>query len=172
MDDQAIRLVIRDYDYLAPLYGGDVVPDGLNLIIDRKTPMAQAYGDPSVEASELSLSRFLIGLSNHDRPFVGIPFFPMRAFRHRCFFVRRDRTFPGLKQLEGMRVGTNGWPDTGNTWTRAALREQGILIERIRWWVGRVDEDYPESPQGALPPFARVAPRMLREMQSDHSSVS
>jgi 4,5-dihydroxyphthalate decarboxylase len=166
MERPALRLVMRDYDYLAAIYGGDVVPDGLALTLDRKTPIADAATDPDIPACELSFSRFLIGLSQGDRSFVGIPFFPTRAFRHRCFFMRRGSDLRVLGDLEGRRVGTNSWPDTGNTWTRAALREAGVRIERIRWWVGPLDEQYPVRPQSGLPPYVQEVPpnRFLRDM--------
>lgn len=166
MDVSAIRLVMRDYDYLALLYGGDVASNGLQLTIDRKTSIVQAFTDPSIIASELSFSRFLIGRSKGDHDFVGIPFFPTRAFRHRCFFVRRDSALSDLKALEGKRIGTNSWPDTGNTWTRAVLRDQGVRIDRIRWWVGPLDETYPRRAQSDLPAHVQEAPadHLLRDM--------
>lgn len=169
MSNPAVTLIMRDYDYLAPLYGGDVVPPDLNLTIDRKTPITQAFSDPSIVASELSFSRFLIALSQGDRTFVGIPFFPTRGFRHRCFFIRRGGAISALKDLEGKRVGTNSWPDTGNTWTRAVLRDQGVRIDRIHWWVGPLDESYPVRPQSGLPAYVQEAPkgRMLRNMLVD-----
>lgn len=161
-----LTLVMRDYDYLAMLYGGDLIPDDLQLTIDRKTRITQSFADPSIVASELSFSRFLIALSGGDRSFVGIPFFPTRAFRHRCFFVQRDSGLRDLTQLEGKRVGTNSWPDTGNTWTRAALREAGVRIDRMHWWVGPLDESYLASPQRGLPAHVHEAPpgRLLRDM--------
>jgi 4,5-dihydroxyphthalate decarboxylase len=166
MERPALTLVMRDYDYLAAIYSGDVVPDGLALALDRKTPITQAATDPDIPACELSFSRFLIGLSQGDRSFVSVPFFPTRAFRHRCFFVRRGSDLRVLGDLEGRRVGTNSWPDTGNTWTRAALREAGVRIDRIRWWVGPLDEQYPVRPQSGLPPYVQEAPpgRFLRDM--------
>lgn len=166
MENPAITLIMRDYDYLAPLYGGDVVPDGIHLTLDRRTPITQAYADASIVASELSFSRFLIGLSRGERGFVGIPFFPTRAFRHRCFYAGRSSRISSLKQLEGKRVGTNSWPDTGNTWTRAVLRDRGVAIDRIAWTVGTLDENYARKPQSGLPSGVKEAPmdRMLRDM--------
>jgi 4,5-dihydroxyphthalate decarboxylase len=169
MVNPAITLIMRDYDYLAPLFSGDVVADGVHLTLDRKTPITQAHTDASIVASELSFSRFLIGLSKGERGLVGIPFFPTRGFRHRCFFIRRDSGLSDLRELEGKRVGTNSWPDTGNTWTRAILRDQGVRIDLIAWWVGTIDEHYSTRPQSGLPSFVREAPsdRMLRDMLLD-----
>jgi 4,5-dihydroxyphthalate decarboxylase len=94
----------------------------------------------------------------------------MRGFRHRCFFVLRDSGLQSLKDLAGRRVGTNGWPDSGNTWSRAALREQGVRIDEIKWWVGPTDDPAYDSlghrPQLTLPSNVRYAApgQTLQEM--------
>jgi 4,5-dihydroxyphthalate decarboxylase len=169
MNLPTVTLAMRDWEFLARLYGGEVIPEGAQIRLDRKTPMAQAHGDPSIDAAELSLSRFLIALSNGDRSFVGIPFFTIRGFRHRSFFVQRDSGLTDLRQLEGKRIGTNSWPDTGNTWSRAALRDAGVRLDNIRWSVGRVDEQYASIPQTDLPPYVQEAPtgRFLRDTLLD-----
>jgi len=140
MNTPKIRLVMKDYDYLAPLACGDIVADGIDLDLDRKTSMAVVPGDSSIPVGELSFSGFLIRMSQGNRDFVGIPIFTTWAFRHRTFFVRRDSGIRSLTDLVGKRIGTNGWGDTGNTWARAALREQGINISSIDWWVGPVED--------------------------------
>lgn len=140
MDDVRMTLVMKDYDYVAPLACGDVVADGIALRLDRRTPMARVLADPGIEAGELSLSHYLIRTAAGDRTFVGVPVFAYRAFRHRCFFVRRGSTLETLPDLEGRRVGTNSYPDTGNTWSRAALREAGVRLERIDWTYGPIDD--------------------------------
>src|SRR5687768_16135573 len=119
-----VTLVIKDYDHLAPLSAGDVVAEDLDLRLDRDTPGAldRTLDDPSVHVGELSFARHLARLSQDDHSFVGIPIFPTRAFRQRCFFVRRDSDLCALKDLAGKRIGTNEWPATGNTWSRALLR--------------------------------------------------
>jgi len=55
---------------------------------------------------------------------------------------------------------------TGNTWARAALREQGVDITGIRWTVGTVDGPSPGSIKDPLPAHVRPAPaeRSLREL--------
>lgn len=135
-----IRIVVRDYDHVGPLAKGDVRPEGINLTIDRQSAIALFLEDEFFQAGEMSFSKYLIGLSKGDRSIVGLPVFAMRAFRHRCFFVRRDSGLRAFRDLEGKRVGTNGWPDTGNTWSRAAMRAEGVSIDRIAWWVGPIDE--------------------------------
>jgi 4,5-dihydroxyphthalate decarboxylase len=167
----SVRLLMRDYDYLAPLGCGDVLPDGLELTLERDTPGAldRTLADPSVQAGELSFSRHIQRLAAGDRGFVGVPFFAYRAFRQRCFFVRQDSGLGAFADLRGKRIGTNEWPASGNTWSRAILREAGVRIDEIRWWVGSVDGGPSGRPQRSLPPWVRPAPAgwALRDMLLD-----
>ncbi len=168
MSRQRLTLLTKDYDYLGPLAAGDVTPGGIDLAFVRSTETAlnRTLTDSSVDAGELSFSRHIIRIAEGDRSFVGIPFFVVRAFRHRCFFVRRGSNLRTLADLRGRRIGTNEWPATGNTWSRAALREQCVSIQDIEWTVGPVDGAPSTRPQGALPRNVHPVPagRTLREM--------
>ena len=154
-----LKLVTKDYDHVAPLACGDVVPEGIDLTLVRDSPNAldRTLSDASIDAGELSLSRHMSRLARGDFSFVGIPVFPSRSFRHRCFFVRRDGDLHSFEQLEGKRIGCNEWPATGNTWSRAILRHHGVRIEGIHWWVGSVDGAPSSRPQGNLPSFVQAA---------------
>jgi 4,5-dihydroxyphthalate decarboxylase len=154
-----IRLVTNDFDFLAPLALGEVAVEGVDLRFERTAEaLDRTLADGSVDAGELSFARHLARLASGDRSFVGLPVFPHRAFRHRCFFVRRGSGLRALADLAGRRVGTNEWPATGNTWSRAALREQGVAIDGLRWWVGSVDGAPSTRPQGTLPSYVQSCP--------------
>jgi 4,5-dihydroxyphthalate decarboxylase len=153
-----LKLVTKDYDFFAPLACGDVVVEGIDLKFERDTANAldRTLADRSIDAGELSLSRQLARLASGDLSFVGIPVFPQRVFRHRCFFVRRDSGLNSFEQLAGKRIGCNEWPASGNTWSRAILRNHGVKIEGISWLVGSIDGKPSSRPQGDLPPHVRA----------------
>ena len=115
--------------------------------------------DTAIHGGEVSFSRYVQRLAAGDRSLVGLPIFIMREFRHRCFFVRRDSGLTEVAQLVGRRVATDAWPASGNTWSRAILRERGIPLERIRWLVGPVDPADPSPSAGGLPAGVEDAPR-------------
>lgn len=169
MNRVPLTLVIKDYDQLAPLLNGDVEAEGLDLRVDRDTAGAldRTLEDPTIQVGEMSFSRHLIRLAGDDRSLVGIPLFTARGFSQRCFYARRDSGLTRLDQLAGKRAGTNEWPATGNTWSRAALRDQGVRIEGMQWLVGPVnDASAPLRPQGPLPSHVQLAPpgRSLLDM--------
>lgn len=165
----SLRYIGKDYDYLAPLACGDVAAEGLDLRLERSgdtmaggSAQVRFLATPEIESGEYSFSLYLIGLSNGDRSFVGLPFFAARGFRHRCLYVHRDSGLRRAKDLEGKRVGLNAWKTTGNTWTRAALREEGADLSRISWVVGPMDASGRDAahnkPQVDLPDSVRPAP--------------
>ena len=153
-----LNLVTKDYDFYAPLACGDVVAEGIHLQYERDTANAldRTLADPSIDVGELSLSRQIARLAAGDLSFVGIPVFPQRVFRHRCFFVRRDSGLDSFEQLAGKRIGCNEWPASGNTWSRAILRHHGVKIEGISWLVGSIDGKPSNRPQGNLPPHVKA----------------
>ena len=151
----SLTLAMRDEDYLASLACGDVAPERLNLTLRRDTARALYWvDDPSVHAGELSLSKHIQRLASGDLTIVALPFFAERAFCQRSFFVRRDSGLRDFRDLAGKRVGTNDWHATGNTWSRAVLRDAGVKIDEMRWWVGSLD-GAPSRGRGTLPPHAQ-----------------
>lgn len=157
----AIRMVAYNWDHFQPLACGDVTPEGIDLTLDRKTSIGAFPADTTIDMSETSLSLYLIGLARGERDLVGLPVFPMRSFRHRCFLVRRDSPLEDFPDLVGKRIGTDAWPNTGNTWSRAAIRERNIDITRMTWVVGPV-EDLNTTQNNRLavayPPYVEEAP--------------
>lgn len=170
MDSLTITVATNNYDYLAPLACGDITVDGMTLRLDRFSPLTPARDDLAVHACEQSLSQYLLFTAAGDRRFVGIPVFLMRTFRHRSFYVRHDSDIHNFTALVGRHVGTNGWPDTGNTWSRAAVRASGVRIEDITWHLGPVDNPTYDSishrPNVVLPPNISAVPPgyTLRQM--------
>jgi 4,5-dihydroxyphthalate decarboxylase len=138
MTKPSISVVLQPHDFLEPLRTGDVKAEGIDLQIvvgDLRAAMV----DESITASELSFARHVRRISEGDHTWVAMPAFVRRGFSHRSWYVRRGSPVKMFRDLSGKRVGTNEWPATGNTWTRAAAREQGVDLGSIHWVVGSVD---------------------------------
>lgn len=152
MANTPVRMVSYNWDHLQPLAAGDVRPEGIDLAMERGR-LARLAAEPDVDLAETSLSHYLIGLSRGERGAVGLPVFLMRSFRHRCFLVRRDSPLRDFPDLVGKRIGTDGWANTGNTWSRAALRERGIDIAGITWLVGPPEAHSPVFRPASAPVY-------------------
>jgi 4,5-dihydroxyphthalate decarboxylase len=164
MPTPAITLTTRDYDFVAPLATGDVTVDGVDLTLLRTFEALSRVADPAVHGGEASFSRYVQRLAAGDRALVGLPIFVMREFRHRNFYVRRDSRLRSIADLAGRRVAMDAWPNSGNTWSRALMREAGVPLDRVRWVVGRVHAGDAPPPADPLPPGVELAPRPLRDL--------
>jgi 4,5-dihydroxyphthalate decarboxylase len=155
-----VTIAVRDYDYVAPLALGDVEAEGLDLTLVRAFDALERFRTNSaIQGGEVSFSQYLHRIAAEDHSLVGLPIFIMREFRHRCFFVRGESGLTDVAQLAGRRVATDAWRASGNTWSRAILREGGVPWESVRWLVGPVDPGDPARPTDALPAGVEAAPR-------------
>lgn len=137
MSGPVLRLALRDWDHLVPLVAGLVETPGLTLRIDsRETATPDVLAEPGLDGGETSFSRYVQARAAGDDRLVALPAFVMRGFRHRCVLVRSDSPRTALAELAGARVGLTGWPDSGNTWTRALLRAEGVGTAGAEWLIG------------------------------------
>ncbi|MFQ0812370.1 nitrate ABC transporter substrate-binding protein [Brucella anthropi] len=139
-----LRLAVRDWDYLTPIALGDVHSPELHIVMNRVGTLVSDPGrDDTHDAFEMSFSRYASMRFDRDNSIVGIPNFIMRGFRHRCVITRRDSPIRTFSDLKGKRIGVTGWRDSGNTWTRAALRREGVGVDDAYWYAGRLTDAHP-----------------------------
>lgn len=140
----SITIATRDWDYLTPLVLGDVACNRLSVKVDRVATLIADLGtDPNYDAAEVSFSRYVSAMALGVDTVVGLPCFIMRGFRHRCIITVEDSPLEQLSDLAGKRIGVTGWRDSGNTWTRGALRREGVGIEDAYWFAGRLTSEHP-----------------------------
>lgn len=139
-----LRLALRDWDYMTPLVLGDVSSRRLDIEVDRVgTLVSNIAKDDAHDAAEMSFSRYAQLRHDGDDSVVGMPNFIMRGFRHRCIITTKGSPIRKLSDLAGKKIGVTGWRDSGNTWTRAACRREGVGVEDAMWYAGRLTEAHP-----------------------------
>jgi len=155
-----LRLGLRFWDHLTPLALGEIQPHGFELELSRLATTPDVATSNDYDGGETSFARYVLGIARGDRRLVGLPAFVMRGFRHRCIVVRRESPLHHPAHLSNMRVGLTGWPDSGNTWTRAVLRHAGVDLTSIQWTVGPAfaAEVAHDAAGLQLPANVRVAP--------------
>lgn len=139
-----LRIALRDWDYMTPLVLGDVSSSRLEIKVDRVGTLVSSLADDEAhDAAEMSFSRYSQMRHDGDARVVGIPNFIMRGFRHRCIITAKGSPIRKLSDLGGKNIGVTGWRDSGNIWTRAALRREGVGVEDAMWYAGRLTEAHP-----------------------------
>src|ERR1700694_4438639 len=122
-----LSIAVGDYDRMRPLMDGFVQIDGVDPIFLRLTPediFFRAMRHAEFDVCELSLSSFSVRTARGDCPYVGVPVFPSRAFRHTSIYIRIDRGIESPADLKGRRVGVPEYQVTANVWARAVLEDE------------------------------------------------
>ncbi len=155
-----LSLAIGDYDRIRPLVDGTVRIDGVDpvfSILDPEEIFFRAFKHAEFDICELSLSSFSVKTANGDCPYVGIPVFPSRAFRHTSIYIRTDRGIAKPEDLRGRRVGVPEYQLTANVWVRMILEEFGIGAADVTWVRGGYeDPEREEKIALKLPPDVRL----------------
>ena len=142
MSKLALSVAIGDYDRNRPLIDGAVRIDGVDPVFMTLYPeeiFFRALRTYDFDICELSLSSFTVKTAAGDNPYVGIPCFVSRAFRHTSIYVRTDRTREP-KDLKGRKVGVPEYQLTANVWARAILQDDyAIAPADIRWVRGAIE---------------------------------
>ena len=131
-----LSLAIGDYDRIRPLVDGNVRIDGVDpafSILDPEEIFFRAFKYADFDICELSLSSYTVKTANGDCPYIGVPVFPSRAFRHTSVYVRTDRGITKPEDLRGRRVGVPEYQLTANVWVRVILEEFGVRPSDITW---------------------------------------
>jgi 4,5-dihydroxyphthalate decarboxylase len=76
------------------------------------------------EVAELSLSSYTVSLFRDNPPFVAIPIFPSRFFRHSCIYVHADSGIREPKDLIGKRIGNPEYQMTAPVWIRGIMSDE------------------------------------------------
>lgn len=73
--------------------------------------------------------------------FVTLPVFPSRMFCHAFIFANTRTGVAVPKDLEGKRIGVQGYQMTAAVWIRGLLRRDfGVDLEDVSWFEGGVNE--------------------------------
>jgi 4,5-dihydroxyphthalate decarboxylase len=153
---EKLRIATGVYDRTLPLIAGltpianvdaEFVCDPLEEIFRR------AFDEAVYDVSELSFSNFLYLTANGRCPYVGLPIFPSRSFRHSNVYIRADRGIDSPLKLAGCRVGVREYSMTAALVARGLLKDEfGLEPSSMRWICGRADAT-------DTPPVGRVRPQ-------------
>lgn len=155
-----LSIAMGDYDRTRPIHDGRVQIDGIDPVTLLQSPeemFFNAFRHRTCDVSELSLSSYAVSLTREDPPYVAVPVFLSRAFRHSSVYVRADRGIEGPGDLAGRRIGIAEYQLSANVWARAILTGEGVPPEAIIWVRGGMDTPgRPEKLKVSLPEGVRV----------------
>jgi 4,5-dihydroxyphthalate decarboxylase len=139
-----LSLACGDYDRTRALFDGRVRIEGCETLAVAMSPeeaFHRAFRYQEFDITELSMGSYMIACSRGPSPYVGIPVFLSRMFRHSSIYIRDDRGIVSPKDLIGKTVGVPEYQITAALWVRGILQhEYGVKPSDVRWRSGGVEE--------------------------------
>jgi 4,5-dihydroxyphthalate decarboxylase len=133
-----------NYDRTRALADGRVRPDGIELnYLDL--PVEETFfrmlRHREFDVAELSLSSYVVSLFRKPQPFIAIPVFPSRVFRHSSIYVNAAAGIRTPKDLIGKRVGNPEYQLTALVWIRGILADHyGVSAKSVTYLTGGEEE--------------------------------
>jgi 4,5-dihydroxyphthalate decarboxylase len=165
MPNLQLTIACGPYDRMEGIRTGAVQIEGIDatyLAIQSPPEIfARMIKTKAFDVSEMSLSSYLSLRSRGEFPFIALPVFPSRVFRHGNIFINRRAGIERPQDLQGKRVGTFGYRQTASVWIRGILTDEyGVEPASIRWVEGGQDTPWQaDSDQQAKPiPGIHVEP--------------
>jgi 4,5-dihydroxyphthalate decarboxylase len=159
-----LTMACEDYDRTQPIKDGMVKPEGIDLnylVMPVEEIFWRMMKYEEFDVSELSMGAFLTAAARGHRPFVALPVFPSRTFRHRCIFVNAASGIQQVKDLRGKRMGVPEYSMTAAVWLRGLFQhEYGVPSSEIHWV--QAGEEHPgrkDRVDFEMPPGIRLESR-------------
>ena len=138
-----LSVAIGDYDRMRPLVDGTVQIDGVDpqyLLLEPEEIFFRAFRHADFDICELSMSSYSVKTAEGTSPYIAVPVFPSRAFRHTSVYVRTDR-IRSPADLKGKRIGLPEYQLTANVWVRMFLEEDhGVRPSDVTWVRGGYEQ--------------------------------
>jgi 4,5-dihydroxyphthalate decarboxylase len=155
-----LTLATGDYESIRALKEGTVKPDGIELTVltDMTSDVRhwRMIRNREFDIAELSMSNYLMAKYT-GLPFVAIPVFLHRRFRHGFIFLNASKGIRRPTDLIGRRVGLRNFQATANLWIRGILEHEHQVPHRSIEWYKQDDEEVEWTPPADLR-IQRIAP--------------
>ncbi len=133
-----------DYDRTRALTDGSVRAAGIDLNclnLHVEETFFRMLRHREFDLAEMSLSSYAVSMARDDPPFIAIPVFPSRFFRHSCIFVSAKSGIREPKALIGKRIGTPEYQMTAPVWIRGMLQDDyGVDPASVNYCTGGEEE--------------------------------
>jgi len=139
-----LSLACWDYDRTRALADGSVRPEGIDLVYNDlfvEETFFRMLRNREFDVAEMSMSSYCVSLMREAPPFIAIPVFPSRFFRHSCIFVSAASGIREPKDLSGKRIGVPEYQMTAPVWIRGILQDEyGVDPAGCEYWTGGEEE--------------------------------
>jgi len=139
-----LSIATEAYDRVLALRDGRVQIEGCEhqvLLAGHEQLFLRGFHNAEYDVCELSMSSYLIATAQGDCPYVAIPVFLSRLFRHSAIYVNSSSDITHPSQLKGKRMGVPEYQMTAALWARGLLDDEyGVPPSAMEWFQGGLHE--------------------------------
>ncbi len=139
-----ISVACGRYDRTAPILDNRVSIEGceVNFIpLDPEEVFFRALRYAEFDVAELSFNSYLMATSRDACPYIALPAFVSRYFRHSAIYLRTGSGIEKPEDLKGRKVGVPEYQMTAIVWMRGILSDEyGVQPSDIHWRTGGQEE--------------------------------
>lgn len=144
------------YDRMLRLYTGDVKPEGIDLTFtaldEPRDIFDRMAGKREFDMAEMSSSEYISRFDAKQCPFVALPVFASRVFRHGFIFINRNAGIRTPSDLAGKRIGVPLYTMSAAVWIRGLLKDEyGVDLSRVTWVEGALKSAGAHGNPSAMP---------------------
>lgn len=166
-----LSIGVYAYEHTQALLDGRVTVDGVDAAFETAplvTDIFRRAVEGGYDLAEFGLTYFLRTFDLDDAPFLALPIFPNRNFRHSAIFVNTAAGIDKPQDLAGRTVGEFAlYGHDAGVWPKGILADEyGVTPEQCRWVIGGTDHPIPALDWIPQPVPEGVQVRHAREDQT------
>jgi len=155
MSDMKLDIAFWNYDRTRLLADGTVKIGGVDATFHSARIVPEIFEamirQRAYDVSELGMTYFLRTFEGGESPFLAIPVFPVRSFRHSAIYINKASGIARPEDLAGKRIGELALygHDAGVIPKGILSDDFGVRPEQSRWIIGGID--FPMDPVDFVP---------------------
>ena len=155
MSDTKLEIAFGEYDRTRILADGTVKIKGVDATFHSNRIVTEVFKgmiqEHAFDVSELGMTYFLRTMDFEEPPFIAIPVFPNRCFRHSAIYINKASGIKTPGDLAGKTVGEFAvYGHDAGVWPKGILSDEfGVTPDQSRWIVGALD--WPLKPIDFIP---------------------
>ncbi|MEH2148508.1 hypothetical protein [Nostoc sp.] len=155
MNHTKLEIAFGEYDRTRILADGTIKIDGVDATFHSNPIVTEVFEGMirkhAFDVSELGMTYFLRTMDFEEPPFIAIPVFPNRCFRHSAIYVNKASGIKTPNDLVGKTIGEFAlYGHDAGVWAKGILSDDyGVTPDQCRWIVGTLD--WPLKPIDFIP---------------------
>jgi len=132
------------YDRVRAILDGRICIEGCDVnyvVLPVEECFHRAWAYQEFDVAEIGFSSYLMTVARGGPPYIAIPAFLSRSFRHSAIYIRNDRGIERPADLRGKLVGVPSYEQAAGVWVRGLLKEEyGLAPEEMQWLQAGIEE--------------------------------